>query len=708
MRRFVKRKIEHVSIQGRISRVIFTSCFITLLVCLLFAMLVILTQRSLLVKNGEEIGGFATEVASEAILNQSISQTNEYIKAKATIMDDYLQNIKDNLVLITDFIEDLYKNRSSFNPVAIPYYSQVPKGTYSPHYYLDYGVSLNSNIRSEMGLLGNAKYLISSMMENHPEIYTVYIYTANGLSVDFDDAAYTKQKIIDDKSILRNRPWFQLAQERGRASITDLYEDDAGRGYCFTFCVPFYSNRGDLLGVIGADISLGAMSSIISSITGNGIDFVLLIGPDGVIAHSLHGEVEIGHELQTYFNEIHGVKSGVLQKIMPDFKIDKTTMKEKYLIWETFTNIDWKLIGFASVDSIVAPAEQIKRNISLYTSRFLTRAYIYADIIEVMNFFLFFLIMGVCLYFASKTAKRISKPIQQLTEDALKIGQGDLDYIIQLETGDEIETLANTINNMVSEIKYITGEKERIGIELDVATQIQVSMLPCIFPPFPHRNEFDLYAYMQSAKEVGGDFYDFYLVDEHKLVIVIADVSGKGIPAALYMVIAKTLIKNTTQYGRSPSEILATVNNILCENNDAGMFVTAFMGILDLQSNMFSYVNAGHNPPLILRNNGHLERLHAKRGLVLGVMHNTPYTQNEIQLEQGDMLYFYTDGVTEAMNKHNVMFSEKRLQDIIHKYHAESLKNIVMSFIKEIEAFAEGVEQTDDITLVVLRIQELN
>jgi len=707
MHRFFRRKFERISIRHRITRVIFTSCIITLLVCLLFALLVIFTQRSLLVKNGEEIGLFATEVASEALLEQSVSQTKDYIIAQAKIIDDYLRNIQDNLTIVSDFIEDLYKNQNSFSRVAVPYYTQVPRGQYAAHYLLDYGVSMNSSLRNELGLLGNSKYLISSMMKHHPEIFTVYIVTASGLSVDFDDEAHTKEIVVDTKSIMRQRPWYLLAAERGKASITDLYEDNAGRGYCFTFCVPFYNSSEKLLGVIGADISLATLSNIIQSITGNGINLTMLHGPDGGLAHSLHLETSVEHTIHDYLKEIHGVRSGAIKRLLPDYTSALHEEKETYIIWETLTNTDWQLIGFAPIASIISPAEKIKSNISVYTSKFLTRAYIYADIIEIMNFFLFFLIMGVCLYYARKTAKRISKPIIQLTEDALKIGKGNFDYIIKINTGDEIETLANTINKMVTDIKYITGEKDRISVELDVATQIQVSMLPCIFPPFPERSEFDLYAYMHSAKEVGGDFYDYYLIDEHKLVVVIADVSGKGVPAALFMVIAKTLIKNTTQYGRSPSEILATVNNMLCENNDAGMFVTAFMGILDLQSNVFSYVNAGHNPPLILRNNNHLERLQAKRGLVLGAIHNTPYIHNEIQLEQGDMLYFYTDGVTEAINKHHVMFSEKRLREIIHKYRSESLKNIVMGIIKEIEAFAEGVEQADDITLMVLRIHEL-
>jgi len=704
MHRFVKQRLERVSIQHRITRVIFISCLMTLLVCLLFALLVIFTQRSLLVKNGEEVGEFATEVASEAILSQSITQTNDYLAAQANIMDDYLVNIQDNLMLVRDFIQELYKNQNGFLPVSTPYFTQVPKGQYAAHYMLDYGVSMNGLLRRELGLLGNAKYLIAAMMQHHPEIFTMYIVTETGLSLDFDDEAHTKQYMVDTKIIMRERPWYLLPKERGKVSITDLYEDDAGRGYCVTFCAPFYSGRGEFLGIIGADINLKTLSNIVTKIKGNGIDFVMLLGSESIIAHSLARDVSLEDDFEAYFDEVKGLPSGAIKKYMPDYTDDICVEKETYIIWESLAHTDWKLLGFAPIASIIAPSEQIRQNIAVYTSKFLNRAYIFANIIEILNLLLFFGIMGVCLYFARKTGKRISKPVQQLTKDALLIGKGDLDYIIKLETGDEIETLANTINKMVVDIKYITGEKERIGVELEVARQIQASMLPCIFPAFPHRNEFDLYGYMCPAKEVGGDFYDFYLVDEYKLAVVIADVSGKGVPAALFMVITKTLIKNTAQYGWPPSEVFKTVNNMLCENNEASMFVTAFLGILDLQTNVFTYVNAGHNPPYILHSQGVLERLSVKSDLVMGVMANTPYTQNEIVVKQGDMLYFYTDGVTEAVNKDNVMFSEDRLQEIIMKHQSSNLQKVVVNMVQEIDAFAESMEQADDITMLVMRI----
>jgi sigma-B regulation protein RsbU (phosphoserine phosphatase) len=246
------------------------------------------------------------------------------------------------------------------------------------------------------------------------------------------------------------------------------------------------------------------------------------------------------------------------------------------------------------------------------------------------------------------------------------------------------------------------AEKERMGAELNVATCIQASMLPCIFPPFPHKNEFDIYATMLPAKEVGGDFYDFFLIDENTLCIVIADVSGKGVPAALFMVIAKTLIKNNAQNSKSPKEVFETVNNQLCESNEASMFVTAFMGYFNISSGKFTFVNAGHNPP-ILHSSGNYSYLKMKRGFVLAGMEDAFYAQNEITLQKGDVLLLYTDGVTEAMNNDGTLFGEERLLGAVKEYSDLPLKEFTTEIKCKIDKFAEGVPQADDITMLALR-----
>jgi sigma-B regulation protein RsbU (phosphoserine phosphatase) len=283
---------------------------------------------------------------------------------------------------------------------------------------------------------------------------------------------------------------------------------------------------------------------------------------------------------------------------------------------------------------------------------------------------------------------------------------------LNIHTGDEIEhlseaikTMEKDINNYIKNLTAITAEKERISAELNVATQIQASMLPCIFPAFPEREEFDIYATMQPAKEVGGDFYDYFLIDGNHLAVVIADVSGKGVPAALFMVIAKTLIKNQTQAGHSPEEVFTTVNMQLCENNEAGMFVTGWMGILEISTGKFTYVNAGHNPPLLKKKGQCYEYLKFHAGFVLAGMEGICYRQYELQLNPGDELYLYTDGVTEAMNAQNELYGEFRLQEVLNRNMDTTPSLLLPAVQKDIDDFVQEAPQFDDITMLALKIR---
>ncbi|NLG02499.1 MAG: PP2C family protein-serine/threonine phosphatase [Clostridia bacterium] len=283
--------------------------------------------------------------------------------------------------------------------------------------------------------------------------------------------------------------------------------------------------------------------------------------------------------------------------------------------------------------------------------------------------------------------------------------------MLDIHTNDEIETLASSvkqmeqdINHYIENLKHVMTEKERISAELNVARNIQASMLPCIFPPFPERDEFDIYALMNPAKEVGGDFYDFFLIDNTHLAVVIADVSGKGVPAALFMVITKSLIKNYTLMKLPLDEVFEKVNSQLCENNDAGMFVTAFMGILDLETDLLQYVNAGHNRPLIQRNEGDFEWLSMHRGFVLAGLENTVYKKEEIQLSKQDVLFIYTDGVTEAMNIDRQLYSDERLHSIINQTKNMKMIDMLSYLKKDVNLFTDGAEQADDITMLGIRI----
>ena len=278
---------------------------------------------------------------------------------------------------------------------------------------------------------------------------------------------------------------------------------------------------------------------------------------------------------------------------------------------------------------------------------------------------------------------------------------------LNIHTGDEIEELSESIKTMEMEINdyidhltEVTAEKERMGAELNIATQIQASMLPCIFPAFPDRNEFDIYASMDPAKEVGGDFYDFFLIDEDHIALVMADVSGKGVPAALFMVIAKTLLKNTAQSGISPKEVLSQVNTQLCENNEAEMFVTVWLGVMQISTGHMVCANAGHEYPAIRRVGGQYELLHDKHGFVLAGMEGSRYREYEITLEKGDSLFVYTDGVPEATNAENELFGTDRMLEALNQNPDAASEEVIREVQKAMEVFVKQAPQFDDITML--------
>ena len=284
---------------------------------------------------------------------------------------------------------------------------------------------------------------------------------------------------------------------------------------------------------------------------------------------------------------------------------------------------------------------------------------------------------------------------------------------LMIHTGDEIENLYGSLKQMESdistyirEVTSITAEKERIGAELDVATHIQMSMLPCIFPAFPERKEFDIYATMNPAKEVGGDFYDFFMVDERHLAIVMADVSGKGVPAALFMVIGKTLIKDHTQPDADLGEIFTDVNRMLCESNSEGLFITAFEGVLDLMTGEFKFVNAGHEMPFLLRADGSVEAYRIQAGFVLAGIEEMTYKSGVMTLNPGDKIFQYTDGVTEATDAENQMYGMGRLADVLTRAREKKPEEIIANVRDDIDAFVKDAPQFDDITMLCLAYKE--
>ena len=336
--------------------------------------------------------------------------------------------------------------------------------------------------------------------------------------------------------------------------------------------------------------------------------------------------------------------------------------------------------------------------------------------LNVVPFVIVVIILVAIWLFYFFVKRRIVSPINILRNVSKSMVQNlekDETIEVSIDTGDEIEELFNSFKEMYGDVKdYIkklegvTAEKERIGAELDVAKHIQASMLPCIFPAFPERKEIDIYATMEPAKEVGGDFYDFFMVDDTHLAIVMADVSGKGVPAALFMVIGKTLIKDHTTPGRDLGKVFTEVNNLLCESNSEELFITAFEGVLDLVTGEFVYVNAGHEMPFICKAGGNFEPYKIRAAFVLAGMEGMKYRAGSMMLEPGDKIFQYTDGVTEATNVNNELYGMERLGTILNKVKNGTPHEILPAVKKDIDEFVGEAEQFDDITMLCLEYKE--
>ena len=311
---------------------------------------------------------------------------------------------------------------------------------------------------------------------------------------------------------------------------------------------------------------------------------------------------------------------------------------------------------------------------------------------------LIFAALFVLIYFLIK--RIIIDNLRKINKGLAEITNGNLNVTVDVRSNEEFASLSDDINQTVGTLKrYIKEAAARIDKELEFAKQIQYSSLPTVFPK---SNSFRLYAEMITAKEVGGDFYDFYMLNDSTVAILVADVSGKGIPAAMFMMRAKTVIRDLAERGLDPHEIFTIANGKLCENNDAGMFVTAWLGILDTKTGVMKFANAGHNPPLFKRCGEEFEYMKARSGMLLAGMEGIKYRENELQLTPGDKLYLYTDGVTEATDNNTELYGEQRLLDFVNSLERIEPESLCKLIKEDVDKFVGTAPQFDDITMLAL------
>ncbi len=337
-----------------------------------------------------------------------------------------------------------------------------------------------------------------------------------------------------------------------------------------------------------------------------------------------------------------------------------------------------------------------------------------SEMFHVRNVLILLLVFIVAagLISAYSITGRIIGPLNTITRRVASIGIRNRQFRMEdvYRTGDEIEVLAESFAKQsartmlyIDEIRRVTAEKERISAELDMASRIQASQLPRLFPPFPDRKEFDLYANMTPAKEAGGDFYDFFMIDDDHIGFVIADVSGKGIPAALLMMVARVLTKASLQNGKEPGEALESVNNQLCKDNDARFFVTMWVAVLEISTGKGIAANAGHEHPALRRADSSYELIIYRHAMPVGLMENIRVAQHEFQLNPGDSFFVYTDGVPEATNAVNELYGNQRMLDALNREPDAPPEQVLANIMEDIGKFVDGAEQFDDTTMLCFR-----
>ena len=514
----------------------------------------------------------------------------------------------------------------------------------------------------------------------HPYVNSVYMGRENGSFVR------SHKRNRPTQYDPRERPWYQLGKDNpDKVMKTAPYRSLTSTDINIGVVKALKDQKGEVYGVVGFDITLEKLSGYLRKIEVEYEGSLVLLDNKGIILAS-QNESDLfryaGDAYKIDFEEMYEKDRGVV--------VASGESEKYYIIYRKSPMLGWKI-------AFIIPAEQIKKDIETILFKIIVILTISLGLLSI------FTVLGM--------EKHIIRHIRTLHKGTEKISQtGDLNHEIMIDTRDEIGDLAASFNQMTKQlivnIDKLTEEtrvREKYESELNIARDIQMSFLPQTFPPFPNRSEFDLYALIQPAREVGGDLYDFYLIDDNHLCFLIGDVSDKGVPAALFMARTKAVVKSTVGRIRSPREILTAVNKELSLNNEECMFVTLFLGILTVDSGHMVYANAGHNPPLYIASHQDAVFFKTKNSSALGLDADADYYDHTIRLSENDTLFMYTDGVTEALNDRNQFFSDEQLQKEVSLQKSRSIQDLASIVMDSVKTFSSGTAQSDDITILCLK-----
>ena len=491
--------------------------------------------------------------------------------------------------------------------------------------------------------------------------------------------------------------WYQIPRLLDEPYWSEPYYDEGGGNIIMTtYSYPIYDQDGEMIAIFTADLSLEWFAEQVNSIKLYPNSYSMMIGRGGsFLVHDNSNNILN----ETIFASARAMNDSNLMAMAHNMVDGNSGVGEFERYGETF------YLSYAPVEAtgwsvaVACPHADIFSGVDSVGK--------YSLIVGLAGMMLMTLI---CFF----TIRRMTRPLTKITHAAMDIAHGNLAIELPNVKGhDEIRVLHDSFANMqqsllkyIDELKSTTANTERIESELRIARSIQLGMVPKVFPPFPEREDIDIYARLLPAREVGGDLYDFF-IEKDELRFIIGDVSGKGVPASLLMAVTCRLFRTIAMNVSTPEGIVATLNDALSESNDSNMFCTAFVGILDLKSGLLRYCNAGHNPPVILLPDGSVDMLTVTPNLALGVWEGFDFKGESYQMQRGSSLFTYTDGVTEAENSNKELYGDQRLVDILRQQRQSSPSDIVKSLLDDITLHVKDADQSDDITVLCCTMTSL-
>ena len=657
-----------------------------------------------------------TEVSEQTMKAVLETSMTESAALQAYIADDLFSGVRTDVQTLQTFATELFNNRYSISDHPFSEPSRGDKGTAVAQVIHEEGV--NPEESDILGTVANMSEIMLAMYEASDKLDGIYVGTADGnlLYVNDRPDSYISENGEIMTLDVRNRPWYKQAAEAGELIFTGV-ESDAYTGISTIECAaPVYSN-GRLIAVVGADIFLTDISEYVEKMTHDG-GFICIVNENGQIIFSPQKSGSFKAERSANAKDIRQSDNAELASFVNEALTQNTGLKlieiddkEYYMAGAPVSSVGWAIMSVIDKETTDRPTAMMLENYDDINARALDSYTQGAERNNKNILFITLVIVGLALLGALYVAQRIVKPIETMTKRINELKDGDTAFEMDdvYRTNDEIEILADSFATLskrtrdyIGQITRITAEKERIGAELSLATRIQADMLPNIYPAFPDRPEFDIYATMTPAKEVGGDFYDFFLVDDDHLCMVMADVSGKGVPAALFMMASKIILANNAMIGKSPANILSDTNSAICSNNKEEMFVTVWLGILEISTGKLTCANAGHEYPVIRHADGSFELYKDKHGFVIGGLDGAKYKEYELTLEPGSKLFVYTDGVPEATNSYNEMFGTDRMVEALNTDIDAHPKEILDCVREAVDDFVEDAEQFDDLTMLCM------